>query len=76
MKTITYNFYVGQKVVCICGNDKRPVNPKLKTNGLYTVAEVRKPIICVKEIEFIIFKKDRFIPLTEYRKLKIKEIYE
>ena len=76
MKTVKHKFYVGQKVVCISGNDKIPVTPKLKSNRVYTVSEVRTNIICVDEIKFIILKKSRFIPLAEYRKMKIQSIYE
>jgi len=70
-----WEFYVGQRVVCVDPFNIEYVPEKLKIGQVYTVKKSRDRSIVVEGID-IEFQKYRFISLPEYRIMKMKEIYE
>jgi len=71
-------FELGQKVLCIQGNDENPVHHLLQKNEIYTIFRIDAigKLLEIREIPNEPFHATRFISLTEARRRKIKTLYE
>ena len=67
-------FEVGDKIVCIDDSD---TSGHLRLYGVYTIdvfTPKMKNIITLKGREFEFYNINRFVSLSEYRKIKLKKI--
>ena len=70
-----WEFYVGQRVVCIESFCLKDMSIILKKECIYTLKKVKDRGVVVEGVN-IEFSKSKFVSISEYRLMKLKEIYE